>query len=80
MFRLSLLPVRLMSELLFRWRDAVLSVAGPTATRRYVLLTLSMDADPAGGSCFPSTRRLAERTGLSHRHVEKHLREAESEG
>ena len=45
-----------------------------------MLITLSMDADADGGSCFPSTRRLAERTGISRRHVEKHLRRGEAEG
>ncbi|MCZ6786546.1 MAG: hypothetical protein O7E54_05210, partial [Planctomycetota bacterium] len=51
-------------RLLFRWRDALLSERGPaSAIRRHVLLVLSMDADMDGRNCFPSTRRLAERTG-----------------
>ena len=33
-----------------------------------------------GRKCFPSTKRLAERTGLSQRRVEGHLRAADTEG
>ena len=69
------------SRHLFQWRDALLSERGPTsAIRRHVLLVLSMDADMDGGNCFPSTRRLAKRTGLSRRRLEGHLRAAEIEG
>jgi hypothetical protein len=64
---------------LFRWRDALLGEHGPSSTCRLVLLTLSLDADGDGARCFPSTRRLAERTGLSRRAVEKHLRDAEGQ-
>ncbi len=67
-------------RLLFRWREALMSPAGPRATVRHVLLTLSTDADGDGGNCYPSTRRLAERTALSRRAVEGQLREAEAVG
>lgn len=66
--------------LLFRWRDAVRTDQGPPATTRYVLIALSLHADPKGGSCYPSTRRLATETGLSRRSVEEHLRRAENLG
>ena len=45
-----------------------------------MLLVLSLDANKDGESCFPSTRRLKKRTGLSRRAVEGHLREAERLG
>lgn len=66
---------------LFCWRNAVANAEGPVnPTTRHVLLTLSLHMDEAGGSCFPSTRTVAERTGLSRRTVEKHLAAAEAEG
>ena len=68
------------SRFIFRWREAVLSTSGPPAMRRHVLVTLSTFADPDGSSCFPSTQLLADRTGLSRRRVEGHLREAAEEG
>ena len=56
-----------------RWRDLVASVDGPSAsTTRHVLLTLSLHMD-ISGYCFPSTRLLAERTGVSERAVCAHL-------
>lgn len=66
--------------MLFRWRDAVASMSGPSATTRHVLLTLALHADADGGSCFPSTRLLEQRTGLSRRTVEGRLRDAERDG
>lgn len=48
-------------------------------TTKLVLLTLGTRMDPDGSSCFPSTRTLADDTGLSRRTVEKHLREAASQ-
>jgi len=36
--------------------------------------------DKSGGSCFPSTKRLSEETGLSERTVCTHLEIAEKEG
>ena len=69
------------TPLLFRWRDAVASAHGPDSpTTRFVLVFLSLDADQDGGSCFPSTRRLATRTGLSRTCVMSHLDSAEEDG
>jgi hypothetical protein len=66
-------------RLIFRWRDAMCdSELAPTT--RFVLAFLSFDADEDGGSCFPSTRRLAKRTGLSRRVVMEHLQDAEVVG
>ena len=57
-----------------RWRDLVASADGPpSATTRHVLITLSLHMDGDGGQCFPSTRLLAERTGVSERVVCAHL-------
>ena len=57
-----------------RWRDLLASADGPpSATTRHVLLTLSLNMDRDGGHCFPSTRLLAERAGLSQRFVCIHL-------
>ena len=66
---------------LFSWRGAISSKHGPTSpTRRHVLLVLSLHMNEKGGSAFPSTRTLAEETGLSRRAVETHLRIAGTEG
>lgn len=66
---------------LHRWRDTLVSPVGPSSsTTRHVLLTLSLHANPAGGSCYPSTRLLAEETGLTRRSVETHLQLAEDAG
>lgn len=64
---------------LFNWRHCVVSSKLP-ATRRHVLLTLSMHMNEWGKSCFPSTKRLAYETGLSERSICTHLEAAASEG
>lgn len=69
-----------MEPLLLRWRDVVASAAGPPSTTRLVLLTLSLHMNKGGGDAFPSTRLLAERTGLSERAVCTHLEHAEAGG
>jgi hypothetical protein len=66
--------------MLFNWRKATISKCGPKPTTRLLLLTLSVHMDGNGGSCFPSTRKLAEETGLSERTVCTHLEIAEKEG
>lgn len=66
---------------LFTWRSAVASEGGPPrSTTRHVLLTLSLHMNEKGGSCFPSTRTLAEETGLSRRSVETHINLAVADG
>lgn len=66
---------------LFTWRGYVSSPRGPeSSTTRHVLLALSLYMGEKGDGAFPSTRTLAADTGLSRRTVEKHLREAESQG
>lgn len=69
-----------MEKYLFKWRNALASENGPAATTRHVLLTLSLHMDAYGGSCFPSTKLLAEETGLSERTVCTHLEKASKAG
>jgi hypothetical protein len=64
---------------LFRWRAELLSERGPKPTTRFVLTVLATFGDEHGGNIFPSTRLLAEQTGLSRRAVETHLRTAEAD-
>ena len=51
-------------------RDA--DIAPPLCS--YVLMTMATYADPDGGGIHPGLRTLAERTGLDHRTVRKHVR------
>lgn len=69
------------TPLLFRWRGAVLSKCGPTSsTTRLVLLALANHMNKMGGSCFPSTKRLAEETALSEKAICTHLDKAKEKG
>jgi hypothetical protein len=66
---------------LFRWRSLVASKHGPkSAITRHVLLTLSIHMDTNGGSCFPSTKMIAEETALSERAICAHLSIASNNG
>lgn len=59
---------------LFEWRRLIASKNGPPSpTTRHLLLTASLHMDEKGESCFPSTRTIAEETGLSERSVICHL-------
>lgn len=59
----------------------VASDVGPEfATTRHVLLTLGTFMSESGGSCFPSTRKIAVSTALSERSVCTHLKIAEQAG
>ena len=72
-----------MSDLspLFTWRSAVASKHGPKqSTTRHLLLTLSLHMNEKGGSCFPSTKTLAEETGYSERTICTHLQKAADQG
>ena len=51
-------------------RDA--DIAPPLC--KFVLTTMATYADPDGGGIHPGLRTLAERTGLDHRTVRKHVR------
>lgn len=67
--------------LLLRWRALLASEHGPaSSTTRHVLLTLSLNMDQEGGSCFPSTATLKAMTGLSERAVCEHLGHAADDG
>lgn len=66
---------------LFTWRSLVASKFGPeNPTTRQILIFLSLHMSEKGDSCFPSTRTLAEETGLAHRSIVTHLAEAERTG
>lgn len=66
---------------LFTWRSAIASPLGPSnPTTRHVLLTLSLHMNERGESCYPTTKQLAEETGLSERSVCTHLEQAEIDG
>lgn len=66
---------------LLTWRSIVASAAGPKSpVTRHVLLTLSLHMNEKGESCFPSTKTLANETGLSERAVCTHLALAAEEG
>lgn len=68
-------------RLLFQWRDLVSSKFGPSSPiTRLVLLVISLYMDMDGGSCFPSIRLIAERTGLSVQAVVTHIKKAVDEG
>ncbi|WP_419656289.1 helix-turn-helix domain-containing protein [Desulfosarcina variabilis] len=70
-----------MASFKFEWQKIIASKFGPKKpTTRHVLLTLCIHMDKDGGSCFPSTRTLAEETGLSERSVCTHLRTASTDG
>jgi hypothetical protein len=63
---------------LLAWRGAVVSADGPpNPTTRLVLLVLGLHMDNDGGSCFPSTARVAAMTALTERSVCTHIAEAE---
>ncbi len=63
------------------WRRMVASEHGPESpTTRLVLHTLAVHMDPAGGSCFPSTKKLSVESGLSERVVWHHLAVAANAG
>jgi hypothetical protein len=62
-----------------RWRNALKRSDLP-ATRRFVLVSLSLYAGNDGQGAWPSTRRLAADTALSRECVEQHLLGAEAAG
>jgi hypothetical protein len=61
------------------WRSAILKSELPSTTR-HVLLTLSCYVNEVGQSAYPSTKTLADDTGLSERAVITHLHVAEESG
>jgi len=61
------------------WRQAVQKADIPSTTK-LVLFNLSVYMNEAGDSCFPSTKKQAEDTGLSERSVCTHLEKAEKAG
>ncbi|MBD3616659.1 MAG: helix-turn-helix domain-containing protein [Gracilimonas sp.] len=62
------------------WRAYIIHYAPANPTYRHVLLTLSCFMDSAGGSCFPSIKKLSECTSLSKPSVIKYLNQAEEDG
>jgi len=70
-----------MSDVKYKWIDAVKSNAGPkSSTTRLVLMMLSTHMGNNGGSCFPSIDLLARETLLSKRVVGLHLQQATMQG
>lgn len=65
----------------FKYQKLVASMAGPESpTTRHLLLTISLFMDENGANCFPSTKTLAEATGLTERTVCTHLEQAINTG
>ncbi|MDN5880958.1 MAG: helix-turn-helix domain-containing protein, partial [Nitrosospira sp.] len=63
----------------YTWQTAILASSLPP-TMRHVLLTLGCHLNVAGEACFPSTKLLAQETGLSERAVVTHLGNAKTLG
>lgn len=61
------------------WRHAIIRSSLP-ATTRHVLLTISCFMNDVGGGCYPTTKQLAEATGLSERAVCTHIANAVAAG
>ena len=62
------------------WLDLVEDASGLKAPTRHLLLSLGRRMEADGSSCYPSTRTIAQRTGLSERTVCTHLAIAEAAG
>ena len=63
-----------------RWLDLVEEASSLPSTTRHLLLSLGRRMESNGTSCYPATRTIAARTGLSERTVCTHLALAETEG
>jgi hypothetical protein len=63
-----------------QWLDLVEDTSNLPAPTRHLLLSLGRRMEADGSSCYPSTRTIAERTGLSERTVCTHLAIAEAAG
>lgn len=61
------------------WRHAILKSNLP-ATTRHVLLTISCFMNDTGDGCYPTTKQLAEASGLSERAVCEHIGKATAAG
>lgn len=61
-----------MADRTWTWRHAVLKSSLP-ATTRHVLLTISCFMNEVGGGCYPTTKQIADATGLSERSVCTHI-------
>ena len=63
-----------------RWLDFVEEASSLPSTTRHVLLSLGRRMELNGTNCYPATRTIAARTGLSERTVCTHLEQAETKG
>jgi|GEM_PF-4031117 len=63
----------------YTWRAGVIK-SDLAPTTRHVLLTLSCHFNDAGEACYPSTKLLAQETGLTERAVITHLSKARELG
>ena len=60
-----------------KWQRALQSPAGPHATIRHILLTLSVRMKRDGDNAWPGLRELESRTGLTQRTLITRLDEAD---
>lgn len=67
------------TSIAWSWRHAI-TQSGLPATTRHVLLTLSCFMNDTGGDCYPTTRQIADATGLSERAVCTHIASAKEKG
>ena len=68
-----------MSNRPWTWQHAVADSDLP-ATTRHVLLTIALYMNKFGGGSYPTTKTLAEKTGLSERAVCTHIQVAKEHG
>ncbi|PWJ75268.1 helix-turn-helix protein [Pseudaminobacter salicylatoxidans] len=61
------------------WRHAIIK-SRLSPTTRHVLLTISVFMNDAGDGCYPTTKQLADATGLSERSVCTHIEAARDAG
>ncbi|WP_161632273.1 helix-turn-helix domain-containing protein [Aliihoeflea sp. 2WW] len=67
------------APLVSKWRLGIMQ-SGLPATTRHVLLTLSCFMSNSAGHCYPTTRQIAQATGLSERAVCTHIARAAQAG
>lgn len=69
-----------MNKRVWDWRSYIIEYGPDNSTYKLILLTLSCFMDSAGGSCFPSVKKLAKCTSLGRTSVIKYLDKADKDG
>ena len=69
-----------MNKKVWDWRGYIINYGPDNSTYKLVLLTLSCFMNSAGGSCFPSVKKLSECTSLGRTTVIKYLDKADKDG